>query len=431
MSGHDTVPRTARVDSSLDLLREGYTFVSARCDALGSDLFSTRLMGRRVTCMRGAAAAELFYGREGLVRNGAIPSNTAHLLQDEASVQTLEGEAHQHRKRLFLGMLGADAIGSFTKQIDAAWDELSARRRPGSRVHLYDEMNHVLTLAALRWCGLADEARALHRRTRELQSMIEYAGSFGPGNWRARLRRRGTERWARSVLESVRRRSSATSTDQHVAPDILNDPDIPNDMVQLIASHEEHGQPLPLDVAAVELLNVLRPIVAISRFVVFAAVALQEHPQWKRTFASGDMSRLVAFTHEVRRYYPFFPMVPARTTQDVEFAGHLLPTGSWLLLDLYGTNHDDRLWDAPQSFAPERFDDWAGDPYTLVPQGGGAYSTSHRCPGERFTVAAIAHMVRLLSRLDPDVPAQDMTYGLSTMPALPRSGFIFVTPKPR
>jgi fatty-acid peroxygenase len=95
-----------------------------------------------------------------------------------------------------------------------------------------------------------------------------------------------------------------------------------------------------------------------------------------------------------------------------------------VLLDLYGTNHDERLWPEPGRFRPERFRDWAGDPYTLIPQGGGAYETGHRCPGEWLTMGLIREAIRLLSRTRYEVPDQDLSISLRKMPALPASGFV-------
>ncbi|UKA56632.1 hypothetical protein LFT45_22395 (plasmid) [Arthrobacter sp. FW305-BF8] len=85
---------TARLpDSSLALLREGYTFISARYDEAGTDLFQTRLMLRPVVCIRGAAAAEFFYGGGRFSRTGALPRSAKHLLQDAKSVQPLKGQS--------------------------------------------------------------------------------------------------------------------------------------------------------------------------------------------------------------------------------------------------------------------------------------------------------------------------------------------------
>ena len=56
-----------------------------------------------------------------------------------------------------------------------------------------------------------------------------------------------------------------------------------------IASHRDlGGQPLPLRIASVELLNVLRPTVAVAVFITFAAHALHLHPEWRARFRAGD-----------------------------------------------------------------------------------------------------------------------------------------------
>ena len=71
------IPSDGVLDSTLAFLRDGYLFVSKRCDRLDSDLFSTRLMLRRAVCMRGAVAAELFYGSDHFTRVGAMPVTVA------------------------------------------------------------------------------------------------------------------------------------------------------------------------------------------------------------------------------------------------------------------------------------------------------------------------------------------------------------------
>lgn len=51
---------------------------------------------------------------------------------------------------------------------------------------------------------------------------------------------------------------------------------------------QEDGSQLDSRMAAIELINVLRPIVAISYFLVFSALALHEHPKYKEWLRSGN-----------------------------------------------------------------------------------------------------------------------------------------------
>lgn len=179
-------------------------------------------------------------------------------------------------------------------------------------------------------------------------------------------------------------------------------------------------------IAAEELLNVLRPIVAVSLFVVFAALALWQYPRWRDHFAAGHSHQLDAFAHEVRRFYPFFPAIGARARRNITWRDSDIPAGSWLIFDIYGTNHDGRIWPHSDAFMPERFDDRDPGMFEFVPQGAGRYADSHRCPGERLTVAAIKSLVLELSQANYRVPAQDLTYRMADMPALPESQFVIV-----
>jgi fatty-acid peroxygenase len=76
------------------------------------------------------------------------------------------------------------------------------------------------------------------------------------------------------------------------------------------------------------------------------------------------------FTQEVRRFYPSFPAVAARVRSDFDWNGYRFPSGRRTMLDLYGTNHDVRTWDAPDAFRPERFRDATPTAYAFVPQRG-------------------------------------------------------------
>nr|WP_228509039.1 cytochrome P450 [Herbiconiux sp. VKM Ac-1786] len=234
--------------------------------------------------------------------------------------------------------------------------------------------------------------------------MVDRAATVGPPNWAARAKRRRAERWAREVVQEIR--SGARTPPE-------------GSLARTVAEHLDlEGRLVPAEVAAVELLNILRPTVAVARFIVFAALALHHHPGWAGWVAVDADDRL-HFAQEVRRFYPFFPVIGGVATRELEFRGERLRPGQWVLLDLFGTNRDERSWAHPQRFDPDRFAGWDGDPDTLVPQGADDVAHGHRCPGETATVALVVEATRLLSAgLEYRVPPQDLRIGLRRMPAL-------------
>ena len=99
------IPREPGIDHTVALLREGYRFIGERCQAYGSDVFETRLMMSRVFCVSGEDAARMFYVPDRFTRRGALPPNALTLLQDYGSTIMLDGQAHRHRKRLFMSLM--------------------------------------------------------------------------------------------------------------------------------------------------------------------------------------------------------------------------------------------------------------------------------------------------------------------------------------
>ena len=127
---------------------------------------------------------------------------------------------------------------------------------------------------------------------------------------------------------------------------------------------------------------------------------------------------------EVRRHYPFFPAVAAVVREDFHWRGHLFVRGRRVLLDLYGTNHDNRYWIDPERFDPERFLGEEPDRFAFVPQGGGDPAAHHRCPGEpiatRLMVVALDQFVRHMT-YTAVAPSAPVDFG--RLPALPTDGY--------
>ncbi|GAB3378400.1 cytochrome P450 family protein [Azotobacter armeniacus] len=99
------IPRDKGQDSTLALIHDPYRFIAKRCRLHGSELFETRLLLTMTLCMSGAEAARLFYEPERFMRQGAMPRRVQKSLFGVGGVQGLDGDAHRHRKRMFVALL--------------------------------------------------------------------------------------------------------------------------------------------------------------------------------------------------------------------------------------------------------------------------------------------------------------------------------------
>lgn len=307
-------PQPQPVDSTAAFLREGYEMISNRCRELGVDAFETRLFGFRVVCMRGGEAARLFYGTGNFTRQGVLPPTTLRFLQGKGSVLQLERAAHRTRKEMFMSLVEPASIERLVDQLDNEW-RLAVEvwsKRP--HVVLYDEAAKVLCRAVCNWTGIPP-GEDLERRARELTAVVDGAASFGFRTLRDLYLRGRCNRWARRMIEQVR------------AGKIILDATMP---LVVVAEHRDaNGRRLPVDVAAIELVNLLRPVVAIARFIVFSALALYEHPEARATVRAGDEAARARFAQEVRRSYPFIPAVCGRAACSLTFEGHTIERGTW------------------------------------------------------------------------------------------------------
>jgi fatty-acid peroxygenase len=401
------IPRHG-VESTLALKRDPYGFISERCRRLESDVFRTRLLLRETLCMTGRDAATLFYDESRFVRTGAAPMALQKTLFGRGGVQALDGAAHRHRKQLFLELVTPVEVSRLVEAVALEWRALLPRWCAQGRVVLYDELHELLTRAVCDWAGVPLEPDEAKARARDFAALFDLAGS-ALGHIRSRRARGRSERWAADVIARTREQGAQTF-------------DRP---VQRIAWHRDlDGALLTPHAAAVELLNLLRPTVAVSVYVVFVAHALHEEPSARDALRAGDGAFGEGFLQEVRRFYPFFPAVTAVVRDDFEWRGFEFPGGTRTLFDLHGTNHDERIWKDPEHFRPQRFLERAPGPFELVPQGGGE-PLGHRCPGEGIALELMRLALDFfVARMAYRVPPQDLEIDRTRLPALPRSRFV-------
>jgi fatty-acid peroxygenase len=405
------IPRDPSPDATLALVQEGYDFIGNRCRELDTNLFRTRLLLQETICMRGEDEARLFYDNERFQREGAAPSLAQKTLFGEGGVQGLDGEPHRHRKAMFMSLMTPESIERLADLVTERWRRYAEAWQEKEEVVLFDQSSRILCEAVCEWAGVPLPPSDVDRRTEEFLALIEGAASVGYRQWRGRRARSRSEEWLGSLIEQVRN----------------GELDAPaGSALRTVAEHRGlDGERLDRQIAAVELNNVLRPTVAVGRWITFSALALHEHPQIRDHLRGADDEPLEHFVQEVRRYFPFFPFAGAIVRYDFEWNGYRFPEGTRVLLDLYGTDRHPDLWRDPESFRPERFREWDGSAYNFIPQGGGDHHVHHRCPGEWISIAILKRSVReLVDGIEYDVPDQDLSIDRTEMPTLPESGFL-------
>jgi fatty-acid peroxygenase len=399
------------LDDTLALVLGGYAWLPSLRRRAGSGAAHTRLLGLRAVALCGPEALPFFYDESHVRRRTAIPEPVQGTLFGHGAIHTLDGDSHRRRKTMFLSVLkDPHRVRDLAERVGAAWDEAVPSWAGHDEVVLFDEAARVITRGVCDWAGIPLEDVRVPAVAADLTAMVDGFATLGPRHWRARRARGRQERWLAALVEQVR---AGTTTPPA------------GSALEVVARYAEaDGKLLDAKHAAVELLNFIRPTVAVSWFVAFTGHALHRWPQHRSRLRDGGVAYAVAFAHEARRFYPFAPFVGGLAVRDLAWQGKRIPRGSMVLLDLYGQNHDAALWPRPYVFEPERFVGREPGRDELVPQGGGDPWTGHRCPGEDVTVALLATLARRLARLGYQVPKQDLTISLRRIPALPRSRFV-------
>lgn len=410
-------PKEEGLENGLSVLREGYLYIPNRRKIYQSDAVKTRILGQEAILLGGEEAAKLFYDEDKFKREGAAPEPAVSTLLGQGGVQQLDDEAHRNRKKLFLDLMSKERIEVWAKLVEKYLYMATKEWIKKDSINFYKESQKVLTRAVCEWCGVPLKDKEIDKRTEQLISMIESPVAVSKRHIEGRIGRIKGEKWISGLIEQVR--EGKLEPEQETA-------------LYQVAWHKElDGELMDLKTAAVELLNVIRPSVAISLYFAFTALTLQQFPEEKDKLNGDNPYYLHMFIQEIRRYYPFFPFNGAITRKDFVWNEYQFEKDTLAIFDFYGTNHDPRVWENPSEFKPERFSDWHKSPteqiqFKLLAQGGGSYSAGHRCPGEWNTVRAMEIVTDfLVNKIDYTVPEQDVGFSLVNMPTTPKSGMIF------
>lgn len=420
-----TAPARVRFEQGLNFLRSGYLFASRIRDKAGvppnSDTpVKLRMLGRSAVLVRGEEGVRLFYDGDRMKRNGAMPLFIRNPLFGPGAVHNLDGKSHETRKAVLVDLAYNDEHVERFKELVAEELETMLGKWAAGTGNVFHDTAVAYGRAAFRWAELPLPDREMEVQARRMSRLVDAFGqpSRNAIAWVDRFR---LDRWATRLIRDVRSGRIVAREGSVLA--------------RMANLHDENGELVDDRTAAVDLQNLTRPTVAVARFAAFAATALVEHPGWVERIRMAsemagdsliDIPEAVAFAQEVRRTYPFVPMLPALATTDTEIKGCPIKKGQRVLLDILGTNTAPTEWKDAGAFEPERFlavED-AEEITSFIPQGGGDVLEGHRCPGEKIAVTALSATVVALCRPQVAISGEveDMAFPWTKMLTRPSTG---------
>ena len=204
MSTKKQVPHDKSLDNTIDLLKEGYLFIRNRVDKYQSDIFETHLLGQKVICMTGEESAKIFYNPELFYRKDATPKRVQKTLFGVGAIQSMDGEAHIHRKNLFMSLMTPSYQNQLAKlMMDKLLDSIKVWENK-EQIILFDEVNEILCRVVCQWAGVPLKESEVKERAEDFSLMVDSFGAVGPKHWKGRRARIRTEEWIKGIIEYVR-----------------------------------------------------------------------------------------------------------------------------------------------------------------------------------------------------------------------------------
>lgn len=409
------VPETkVKLTDVKELMNSGYHLLGELREDVGAPVVKANFLTKDITVIYGEEAARTFYNPEYFKRTGAMPKPVLKTLFGEDGVQTLDGEEHHHRKNYFMDLMTPDRMEAYHELLaENVSKELDKQH---GEFELFDLANRVLFTTISEWAGINLEkfdAKLVEKLAQNQISMISGAVTSPVDHVKGIADRKESEKWAQDLIEEARKHPVPGK--EHLA------------LYAFANATNLDGELLPVEVAAVELLNIIRPTVALTVWVALMGHALFAKRDVFEELKADFDNLQDSFIQEMRRYYPFFPMLPAITVKDVEVDGYLIPKDSWVVLDLYGSNHDERTIASPEQFDIRRYVGKAKDisyeeQYEMIAQGGGKFRDMHRCAGEWITLHSMrVFSDQLVNKYEFTVPEQDWTIPMNQFPTYPNS----------
>ncbi|XP_078165461.1 (+)-piperitol/(+)-sesamin synthase CYP81Q1-like [Carex rostrata] len=127
-----------------------------------------------------------------------------------------------------------------------------------------------------------------------------------------------------------------------------------------------------------------------------AAAEIDKNAGNERLIKESDLDKvpyLGCILREVLQLYPAGPLIlPHESREDVTIGGYNIPQGTMLLVNVYHIHRDPDIWEEPEKFKLERFDNGKAEGKFMIPFGMGR----RRCPGEGLAMRQVGMIIGAL-----------------------------------
>ena len=401
MSMVKQIPKDLSWDNRIQLMLEGYLFVQNRCNRLDTDVFQTKLNGKNVICMNGKEAAEIFFDEEKFEPLNNIPQLPNKNTNEKMTINSLDD---QMCEQLCNELLSSTRISELNSLYFTRLEEQAKYWSNQEQIIVFDEIKKLITRVACHWAGIPIKDEELSERANDLYALVdpfESAGLKQRDNKRIQNR---VESWIQEVFVQVWK--------EEIHPE-------PNATITQISNFQQNEKLLSVTLATNLLIQILKMIVLNANFITFEVLATIQHQEYKRKLYDIDQYD-DWFIQEVRRYFPFEPFIGAKVRKEFTWEGYRFAEGSLVLLDMYGTNHDPRIWYNPDLFWPERFKDSEMLPYVRKNHNAYWKMLSEKVSRELMKTT----LYFLTNHINFEVVDQDFDFSLRKIPTMLKTGLI-------
>lgn len=120
-----------------------------------------------------------------------------------------------------------------------------------------------------------------------------------------------------------------------------------------------------------------------AAFLTWSLYCLLKFPKHQSSFLNSKDNLQIrrAYLHEVLRLYPSVPLISRQCTEDLEIDGYKIKKGTNFVVSPYVIHRNYNLWDKPEEYNPNRFEDKDKSKDKYIPFSWGP----KRCIGEELS----------------------------------------------